>query len=90
MDVAHCKDLPLSLVFLPASDIAKFVGEGNVDLGITGLDNVYETKSGEIKEMLVRNDSSGATCGMENLISMTGFRIREMQAMHPGTRPSGN
>lgn len=29
-------------VFLPASDIPRFVGEGNVDLGITGQDMVSE------------------------------------------------
>lgn len=42
VDVAVCDNLPIVLVFLPASDIAKFVGEGNVDLGITGLDHVME------------------------------------------------
>jgi len=44
LDVALCKDLPITLVFLPASDIAKFVGEGNVDIGITGIDVVKESK----------------------------------------------
>jgi len=43
VDVAVCENLPIVLVFLPASDIAKFVGEGNVDLGITGLDHVMES-----------------------------------------------
>jgi ATP phosphoribosyltransferase len=28
--------LPITLVFLPAADIAAYVGEGNVDMGITG------------------------------------------------------
>lgn len=42
-DVAVCTNLPIVLVFLPASDIAAFVGEGNVDLGITGLDHVKES-----------------------------------------------
>jgi len=32
------------LIFLSASDIAKFVGEGNVDLGITGQDMVKENE----------------------------------------------
>lgn len=36
-------DLPITLVFLPAADIAKYVGEGNVDIGITGLDVVMES-----------------------------------------------
>lgn len=43
LDVANCTDLPITLVFLPASDIAKYVGEGNVDIGITGLDVVEES-----------------------------------------------
>lgn len=43
LDVALCVDLPMTLVFLPASDIAKYVGEGNVDMGITGLDVVEES-----------------------------------------------
>ena len=32
-------------MFLPAKDIATFVSEGNVDLGITGEDMVAETNS---------------------------------------------
>jgi len=43
LDVAACIDLPITLVFLPASDIAKYVGEGNIDVGITGLDVVKES-----------------------------------------------
>lgn len=43
LDVALCNDLPITLVFLPAADIAKYVGEGNIDIGITGLDVVRET-----------------------------------------------
>ena len=44
-DVAYCTTLPIKLVFLPAKDIATFVGEGNVDVGITGEDMVAETNS---------------------------------------------
>lgn len=43
LDVAHCSNLPITLVFLPAADIAKYVGEGNVDCGITGIDVVQES-----------------------------------------------
>jgi ATP phosphoribosyltransferase len=43
LDVAHCTGLPVTLVFLPAADIASYVGEGNVDLGITGIDVVEES-----------------------------------------------
>lgn len=35
-------NFPIALIFLPAADIAKFVGEGNVDLGITGQDMIAE------------------------------------------------
>lgn len=44
LDVALCVGLPITLVFLPAADIAKYVGEGNVDIGITGYDVVQESQ----------------------------------------------
>lgn len=44
LDVAHCTNLPVTIVFLPASDIASYVGEGNVDIGITGHDVVSEAE----------------------------------------------
>jgi ATP phosphoribosyltransferase len=34
--------LPIALIFLPAADIPTFVGQGRVDLGITGWDQVQE------------------------------------------------
>ena len=43
LDVAECTGLPVTIVFLPASDIASYVGEGNVDIGITGVDVVEES-----------------------------------------------
>lgn len=43
LDVALAVDLPITLVFLPASDIAMYVGEGNVDIGITGYDVIKES-----------------------------------------------
>eukprot|EP00281_Chroomonas_sp_CCMP1168_P033167 CAMPEP_0206248056 /NCGR_PEP_ID=MMETSP0047_2-20121206/20152_1 /ASSEMBLY_ACC=CAM_ASM_000192 /TAXON_ID=195065 /ORGANISM="Chroomonas mesostigmatica_cf, Strain CCMP1168" /LENGTH=305 /DNA_ID=CAMNT_0053673647 /DNA_START=105 /DNA_END=1022 /DNA_ORIENTATION=+ len=43
VDVATCTNMPITLVFLPAADIATYVGEGNVDIGITGLDVIEET-----------------------------------------------
>ncbi|KAH8082434.1 ATP phosphoribosyltransferase [Cristinia sonorae] len=44
LDVALVKNLPIALVFLPASDIPSFVGKGNVNLGITGHDVILEAK----------------------------------------------
>ncbi len=43
LDVAHCTSMPLTIVFLPAADIASYVGEGNVDIGITGIDVLQES-----------------------------------------------
>ncbi|KAF0684946.1 Aste57867_23103 [Aphanomyces stellatus] len=51
LDIAHCTSLPVTLVFLPASDIAAYVGDGNVDLGITGQDIVAETRTLVHEEM---------------------------------------
>lgn len=42
LDIALCKDLDMTMVFLPAADISKYVGEGNVDIGVTGIDIVEE------------------------------------------------
>lgn len=42
LDIALVKNHPLALIFLPAADIPTFVGEGRVDLGITGQDQVAE------------------------------------------------
>lgn len=44
LDIALSLNLPIALIFLPASDIPRFVGEGNIDLGITGQDQVAESK----------------------------------------------
>lgn len=53
LDIALVHNLPIALVFLPAADIAKFVGEGNVDLGITGQDIIAESQmSSKIEVML--------------------------------------
>ncbi|KAI4153816.1 MAG: hypothetical protein L6R39_001486 [Caloplaca ligustica] len=42
LDIALVKNHPIALIFLPAADIPTFVGEGKVDLGITGLDQIRE------------------------------------------------
>lgn len=44
LDIAHCTNLPVSIVFLPSADIATYVAEGDVDLGITGEDVVSESE----------------------------------------------
>jgi ATP phosphoribosyltransferase len=42
LDITLVKNMPMALIFLPAADIPTFVGEGRVDLGITGRDQVAE------------------------------------------------
>lgn len=55
-DIALSTNLPIALIFLPAADIAKYVGEGNVDLGITGQDIVAESQAEDkIRELLELN-----------------------------------
>ncbi|KAJ3114756.1 ATP phosphoribosyltransferase (ATP-PRTase) (ATP-PRT) [Phlyctochytrium bullatum] len=51
LDIALSTNHPIALVFLPAADIAQFVGKGNVDLGITGQDMVAESEA-EVEELL--------------------------------------
>lgn len=44
LDIAHCKNLPMTIVFLPAKDISIYVAQGSVDLGITGEDTIAESE----------------------------------------------
>ncbi|CAE7096305.1 unnamed protein product [Rhizoctonia solani] len=44
LDICMAKNMPITLVFLPAADIPRFVGESNVDMGITGQDVILESK----------------------------------------------
>ena len=59
LDIALVMNLPMALIFLPASDIPMYVGEGRVDLGITGRDVIAEheaisvpTESSGVQELL--------------------------------------
>lgn len=58
LDIALVKNLPIALVFLPAADIPTFVGEGRVDFGITGLDQVQEHDAG-VRELALARRASG-------------------------------
>ncbi len=60
LDIALVKNLPIALVFLPAADIPTFVGEGRVDIGITGADQVAEHDAG-IKALAREREQSGKT-----------------------------
>ncbi|KAG8721147.1 ATP phosphoribosyltransferase (ATP-PRTase) (ATP-PRT) [Ceratobasidium sp. 394] len=53
LDICVVKNLPITLVFLPAADIPRFVGQSNVDISITGQDVVLESGIQSLtKEML--------------------------------------
>lgn len=43
LDLAECTKLPVTLVFLPAHDIADYVGGGRLHMGITGEDMIKES-----------------------------------------------
>ncbi|CAJ0633290.1 13564_t:CDS:2 [Entrophospora sp. SA101] len=50
--IALVQNLPIAIIFLSATDIAKFV-EGNADLGITGQDMVAESLMSEKVEEII-------------------------------------
>ncbi|TNY22469.1 hypothetical protein DMC30DRAFT_374294 [Rhodotorula diobovata] len=53
LDVCLVRNHNMALVFLPAADIPRFVGEGNVHFGITGQDMVAEADvNGLVSEVL--------------------------------------
>ncbi|KAJ2890462.1 HisG-domain-containing protein [Zalerion maritima] len=90
LDIALVKNLPIALIFLPAADIPTFVGEGQCDLGITGLDQVQEHDayvratararrlSGEIKP----EEIDGKTPGCEVVMEL-GFGSCKLQVQAP-------
>ncbi len=65
LDIALVKNLPIALIFLPAADIPTFVGEGRVDLGITGQDQVAEHDAG-FKALARRRAGSGTSTPVED------------------------
>ncbi|KAJ9190744.1 hypothetical protein DTO027B5_7956 [Paecilomyces variotii] len=73
LDIALVKNLPIALIFLPAADIPTFVGEGRVDLGITGQDQV-----GEHDAAL----PAGETSGVEEVMDL-GFGRCKLQVQVP-------
>lgn len=60
-DIALCTNFDLAFVFLPADEIALYVGEGNVDLGITGQDVVAESQV-DVEELLALNFGKCRLC----------------------------
>ncbi|KAJ8133587.1 hypothetical protein O1611_g41 [Lasiodiplodia mahajangana] len=66
LDIALVKNLPIALVFLPAADIPTFVGDGSVDLGITGWDQVQEHDA-SVRALGPKIRSSGETSAAEGV-----------------------
>ena len=73
MDIALVKNHEIALVFLPAADIPTFVGEGRVDLGITGKDQVAEHEA--------RHPATEST-GVEEVLDL-GFGKCKLQVQVP-------
>jgi len=81
LDIALVKNHPLALIFLPAADIPTFVGEGRVDLGITGRDQVAEHECTE---------PPTATTGVVEVMDLDFGRCRlqvQVPQKGPMTRP---
>ncbi|EPS25880.1 hypothetical protein PDE_00816 [Penicillium oxalicum 114-2] len=73
LDIALVKNLPIALIFLPAADIPTFVGEGRVDLGITGRDQVAEHDA---------TLAPGEVSGVEEILDL-GFGGCKLQVQVP-------
>ncbi|MCJ1350657.1 MAG: ATP phosphoribosyltransferase (ATP-PRTase) (ATP-PRT) [Icmadophila ericetorum] len=73
LDIALVKNHDIALVFLPAADIPTFVGEGRVDLGITGRDQVAEHEA---------TSPSTEYTGVEEVLDL-GFGTCKLQVQVP-------
>ncbi|CAG8954373.1 hypothetical protein HYFRA_00005998 [Hymenoscyphus fraxineus] len=93
LDIALVRNFPIALVFLPASDIPTFVGEGRVDIGITGRDTVAEHESGVLSARRQRAESGNLTPsegdsheGCEEILDL-GFGACKLQVQVPVKGP---
>ncbi|KAL1843041.1 hypothetical protein VTJ49DRAFT_3355 [Mycothermus thermophilus] len=85
LDIALVKNLPIALIFLPAADIPTFVGEGRVDLGITGYDQVQEHDAGVralARARRMSNEWDGKPRGCETIMDL-GFGSCKLQVQVP-------
>lgn len=84
LDIALVKNLPIALVFLPAADIPIFVGQGRVDLGITGWDQVREYETGveafSAQELVSVDNKEMVGC---EVILQLGFGMCKLQVQVP-------
>jgi ATP phosphoribosyltransferase len=98
LDIALVKNLPIALIFLPAADIPTFVGEGRVDIGITGHDQVQEhdagvralararRASGDWSPSAIGTPEEGAPHGCETVMDL-GFGGCRLQVQVPTKGP---
>ncbi|KAH8878844.1 HisG-domain-containing protein [Thozetella sp. PMI_491] len=87
LDIALVKNLNIALIFLPAADIPTFVGEGRVDLGITGFDQVQEHDAGvravaRARRMSGERPTEGKEQGCETVMEL-GFGACKLQVQAP-------
>lgn len=92
LDIALVKNLPIALIFLPAADIPTFVGEGRVDLGITGWDQVQEHDAGVRAYNQLRRSSVDFSADQEKLagsdmVMELGFGSCKLQVQAPTNGP---
>jgi ATP phosphoribosyltransferase len=88
LDIALVKNLPIALIFLPAADIPTFVGEGRVDLGITGWDQVEEHDAGVRAYNHTRRSSVDVSASQDkvaksDMIMELGFGACKLQVQVP-------
>jgi len=70
LDVCLVANHPMALLFLPASDIPRFVGRGNVDMGITGQDQILESQTQNLVTELVNLEFG--TCKLQVQVPQNG------------------
>ncbi|RDA83977.1 hypothetical protein CP532_0432, partial [Ophiocordyceps camponoti-leonardi (nom. inval.)] len=76
LDIALVKNLPIALIFLPAADIPTFVGQGRVDLGITGWDQVKEHEAAVVADNRLSSDGNSSGCEMVMDLGFGGCRLQ--------------
>lgn len=85
LDIALVKNLPIALIFLPAADIPTFVGQGQVDLGITGWDQVQEHDIGvRLRGEVSSGDATdGSIASQCETVMDLGFGACQLQIQVP-------
>lgn len=87
-DIALVKNLPIALIFLPAADIPTFVGQGQIDLGITGWDQVKEHDA-SVRPVAGASDEAESTPGCDMVMEL-GFGSCKLQVQTPGKGKHAN